>query len=879
MNITTYTKRQSEVISHRAVLNNKNSNRQGTGVLKKRGESRDEDRLIAMLKDQDSNVRKAAVQALGKKGNTLVIDSLISALKDEDINVREAAAEALGKIGDSRAVEPLISAMLFSVMYDRKMNISAEMAVKALVEINQPAIDPLMSVLQSQSRNLIYVGDEGGKTIMSAHQGIMKVLTNIGHPALDFLISALKVKNWEVQQKASEALGKIGDKRAIDPLIEALEDKNVQREAVEALGKLRASRAVEPLIAMLKVQRINDFDNDIVVALTDIGQPAVDHLIAGLKDINRSVRSGVAKALGEIKDKRAIDPLIEVAIYDNDFWVRETAAKALDKLEDDGIVGYFITLLTNEDSKVRKMAAEALREIKDSRAIDPLIVGLQDRENGVRKASAEALGKIGDSRAVDFLIAVLKDEDGNVRKAVTEALREIGDSRAIDSLIARLDDEDTGVRKAAAEALREIGDSRAIDSLITALKDKDSNVREAVAETLGKLGDSRAVEPLITVLQDEDNEDWKVKQTVAWALGKIGDSRAVEPLISALNMYGETAAVALLRIGKPAIKHLITVLQDRNSEVRKLAAQILDKLAWQFSNEEERISYHIAKGNWDECVQIGKPAVVPLIEVLKEHTGLYDQREIMFGAARALVELQDKRAVDPLITILNDKKGASLPIIWVLGEMREPHAVESLISLMKDGTSDIRKAVAWALGVIGDKRAIPSLVLALQDWKAQKNWEVGNRDWTTLTKTGLDPFWRDSKWPVLMTEGPIVWALEKLRWEPQTMEEKIHFLVAKRDWKILRTSWDQTKDVLLKDVSSSEYLVIENAIAAFIGIGDETIIPDLINILERKSTITLAEAYLNSGHLQLENAAVSWGEKRGYHVKKGPGEYLATWGK
>jgi HEAT repeat protein len=906
MNITTYTKRQSEVMPHSAVLNSKNSNRQGAGVLEKRSESRDEDRLIAMLKDQDSNVRKAAVQALGKKGNTLVVDSLIAALKDKDINVREATVKALGKIGDSRAVEPLISAMLISTIDE--MKISTETAVRALVEIGQPAIEPLMDVLQTQrnSLDLLYVVRKGKTIILGSHEAIMEVLTNIGQPALDFLISALKVKNWKVQQSAAEALGKIGDKRAIDPLIEALEDKNVQRKAVEALGELRASRAVEPLIALLKVQSINDFDNDIVVALTEIGQPAVDHLIAGLKDINRNVRGEVTKALGEIKDKRAVDPLIEVAIYDNDSWVRETAVEALGKLGDSRIADSFIPILMDKDSNVRKAAVEALGVMGNNNAIDPLIPLLKDEDSQVRKAAAEAFGKIGDSRAEIPLIGVLKDKDSKVRKAGALAIGKRGNTLAVDPLIVALKDEDIKVREAAAEALGEIRDSRAIDPLITLLKDKsihapkaksikldDPNlstwleedegisVRKAAAEALGKLGDSRAVEPLIVVLQNEDDEFWQIRQWAAWALGEVGDARAVGPLISALNdnmNIRDTATVALLRIGNPAIESLIGVLKDNDSDVRDLAARMLDNLEWHFSNEDEQISYYIAKRNWDECVKIGNSAVNPLIEVLKG-SGYLNFQDAVFGAARALIELKDRRTVDPLIAILkNEDSYATSAIIWVLGEMGDPRAVESLIQLMQEGSSETRKAVAWALGILGDKRAVPSLVLSLQDWNAQKNWLVGGWDLTALTKTGLDPFWKNHEGPVPMREGPIVWALEKLNWEPQNIEEKIYFLVAKRDWKTLRSFWGQTKAVLLKDVTSSEYFVMENAIAAFMGIGDETIIPDLIDILEQKGTKTLAEAYLNCGHAQLEKTVINWGKNRGYHIEKGSGQYLVTWG-
>jgi len=58
---------------------------------------------------------------------------------------------------------------------------------------------------------------------------------------LEGLFKALGHKDYEVRGNAAEALGKIGDKRAVEPLIQTLlEDKSayVRGKAAEALDKL-----------------------------------------------------------------------------------------------------------------------------------------------------------------------------------------------------------------------------------------------------------------------------------------------------------------------------------------------------------------------------------------------------------------------------------------------------------------------------------------------------------------------------------------------------------------------------------------------------------------------------------------------------------------
>jgi len=78
----------------------------------------------------------------------------------------------------------------------------------------------------------------------------------------------------EVRCLATEALGKIGDGRAAEPLIAALkdEDRDVRWSAAEALTTIDDVRAVEPLIAVLKDNKeFSMLQNRIIEALGKIG--------------------------------------------------------------------------------------------------------------------------------------------------------------------------------------------------------------------------------------------------------------------------------------------------------------------------------------------------------------------------------------------------------------------------------------------------------------------------------------------------------------------------------------------------------------------------------------------------------------------------------
>jgi len=124
------------------------------------------------------------------------------------------------------------------------------------------------------------------------------------------LISELKGKNARVRHRAAEELVKIGAP-AVEPLIAALKDPDspVRVGAVGVLGNIKDPRAVEPLMAALK-----DMDSGVrggaVEALGEIGPPAAEPLIAALKDPDSGVRRSAAWALGDIKDPREVSVLL-----------------------------------------------------------------------------------------------------------------------------------------------------------------------------------------------------------------------------------------------------------------------------------------------------------------------------------------------------------------------------------------------------------------------------------------------------------------------------------------------------------------------------------------------------------------------------------------
>jgi len=112
-----------------------------------------------------------------------------------------------------------------------------------------------------------------------------QALKAASHPFVVYLLTTILTEWKNERASAIEALGRIGDSRAVEPLIAALkdEDVNVRWPAARALGEIKDTRAIKPLIAALK-------DAEWIVreaaaeALIKIGAPAVEPLIAALTE-------------------------------------------------------------------------------------------------------------------------------------------------------------------------------------------------------------------------------------------------------------------------------------------------------------------------------------------------------------------------------------------------------------------------------------------------------------------------------------------------------------------------------------------------------------------------------------------------------------------
>jgi len=394
--------------------------------------------------------------------------------------------------------------------------------------------------------------------------------------AIGPLIKCLADDDQFVRLRSREALIKIG-RPAIPALKKAISDDNPYRRlgAAIALGELGEKEAIPVLYEIMTTAELKDRPT-VANALKDMGwQPqSEEEKIAFAIARYRWVEVG---RMGKV----AVEPLMKALPMADDN-ARRSILEQLNRVGDERVEGLMIESLSSKDYQLRWAAANALGSMKSKAAIEPLVACLGDERNEVQKAAAKALTNIGwrpktenetilfglmsenagmvselGKGVTDKVIGHLRNPSADVRRVAVESLGKIGEKRAAAAIVPLLEKEgeELNVRKAAVDALGKLGDAKAIPALEECLADWQLNTRAAAAlEALdwkpkGKTSEVRYM------LAKRDKEgllaDWKetnkalladlrsgkeaASRNAARALISLGQEESVKDLVNHLN--------------------------------------------------------------------------------------------------------------------------------------------------------------------------------------------------------------------------------------------------------------------------------------------------------------------------------------------------------
>ena len=665
-----------------------------------------------------------------------IVPGLQLALRNNSAQVRMHAAKLLGSIQSEAAVPDLVRLLADPNSYVK------DTAIDALNRIGEPAVAPLLEVLDTGARNLIPDEDAGNlaaeyQYIASAYidglwmkkyrigtlsaaiqalgllksgDGVVSLIDALANEELQDealaalvemrgvavlpMIDALKNETDEIRVKVADALGQIGDRRAIVPLIEALDSdpyKEVKALAAVGLGNMRArGENNSAVIALTNALSYDDTTaTNAAEALGKIGvstEDAVQNLIiiAMEKNMRETLRIAALTALWRLKPEEATQSMLLLMFSDETSPVlRANAVKVLSRIQAPESIPVLLWVLSTQFDEISDFQRHMKREYKTLDALRTQVDSFQIQWTpDYPRANYRTWGE-------------LKPIPSLVRSEVARALGIIKGDAVVEPLANALrDDGRATVRQSAAWAFGEVKGDDAIPPLVTALKkDKQGAVRQEAAIALGKIKGQKVVDPLVDVLKNDKYETTRFQAAKALLEIQAGDKGLVDIIKKGLGSFDDGYEVQSVQD-----QVIASLIKDNNIPTAEFA---LDALK---SADDEWV-------RWALVHVIGasakKVAVDAMLEELKHPSYVVRRR-----AAESLGGFKERRVVEPLIPVLenmDEMKSVRAAAALSLGALKDERASAPLLAALSDENAEIRLQAAAALGKLKDAKAVAQL--------------------------------------------------------------------------------------------------------------------------------------------------------------------------
>ncbi|HXU04523.1 MAG TPA: HEAT repeat domain-containing protein [Polyangia bacterium] len=305
-------------------------------------------------------------------------------------------------------------------------------------------------------------------------------------------------------------------------------------------------------------------------------------------------------------------------------------------------------------------------------------------------AAVESLRHLraGDAKAFALLARAAKDASPAVRACVASALGVAGDQQ-VENVLPLLDglasDKSENVRRRVPEAFAQLGGRAGASRMVRAIAGKDATLATQAASLLWIVLDDLDVRDLVPILQSKTAERRLAALKAIRKIGGSGDWAALAPLSGAVG----------------------ALLKDKNLEVRKRAAEVVEKL--------------------------GAP-LDALLKLARSPTN-----KIRESAARSVGESKNVAAYDALVRLLADRHvGVQREAAVALGCIGDKRAVPLLAKKLEDGTYNLNWYAARGLAGLGGSRAVAALFRYARRADADEKFDYIGREATERLGAMLD---------------------------------------------------------------------------------------------------------------------------------------------
>jgi len=625
--------------------------------------------IVVGLTDASPLVRQNAIALAARYLTPEVLAEFLA--DDENAILRNAAQAALERQGP-HAIPHLVS------LTQGPNHEVAFFAVQILSTINDvSAKQALLPLLDHTDRNIA--------------QAAVEALGHMRAPeAVPALIRLLVGDPW-LQFAAASALGRIGDARAVGPLLERLDDELLAEMVVEALGRIGDAAGLVPLLDRLVSSDRLPLRDQLLLAVAAILEhnPGLRGVPARARLWQPEVRVGLGEYLGGLLVMH--DALLArsagVLVVHAELWEQMPAllARSPDPGEEGWLQGMlrrcrrraraeWLPLLRHPDPRVR---AGTLLHVPFGAGAGPAVAAcLQDQDAEVRAAACLALGRLREPSAAAALARALRSGDARESETAARALAQLPRK----SLAELAPDLRLGVgeeQMLRALAVLEQARSTMHQEGVRALaQDSRPALRQAALRVLGRYPGHAADEWIVAGLRDEDT-------AVRIATVEILVRRRCRKAIPAL--------VELLPAGDPLRYHLVRALGRLRARV---AASRLQALYGE-APLHERIEIVVALN------QMAPAGLLAFLRQVLDETDIELRRVASDGFVRAA----GVRELDAIVALARDSDWVVRNhAAWGLGRLGLPAAKPHLLVLARDVEPLVARTARAALGrLVSDK--------------------------------------------------------------------------------------------------------------------------------------------------------------------------------
>ena len=282
----------------------------------------------------------------------------------ELIGVKIAAVNALGDLGDIRAIEPLVD--LFKNSTEFSLRKGAISSLQRLVELS--VLNDLFEQFQSADVNQLPADSLQPQQLEpAAILGLLTVDRTENTATLKAPFGTqFRHRSEALYQKINE--GQLAELAQAYIQIEVEPEQEIRRACLAILGILKPVSAIDALVAVLEnPTEIPGIRFQAGLALSQIGEPAVDALIAAFEKGDTSTKDIAASALGGIGGAQARDRLIYALESSTESAIQLTLVDAIAKIGDAPSIQALERQLQrsqqDEDSGVRIFLDEIFRSL------------------------------------------------------------------------------------------------------------------------------------------------------------------------------------------------------------------------------------------------------------------------------------------------------------------------------------------------------------------------------------------------------------------------------------------------------------------------------------------------------------------------------------